>query len=139
MFIINFMELFVNKNSKKSNLVLRYNIFNKYKFNKDNILGIEIASGIRGLGIAGASGLLSILFPKYFATVDQFVVKSLLRVNNLEEYNVIKQMKPENLNSRDAEVLIKIIRDKANELNNKFNADVWTPRKIDKVLWAIDR
>lgn len=111
-----------------------------FTFNKDNIkLGIEIASGIRGLGVAGASGLLSILFPKYFATVDQFVVKSLLRVNNLEEHNVIKQMKPENLKSMDAEVLIKIMRDKANELNNKFNTDIWTPRKIDKILWTIDR
>jgi hypothetical protein len=42
-------------------------------------------SRIRGLGIAGASGLLSVLFPEYFGTVDQFVVMSLLCINGLKE------------------------------------------------------
>lgn len=101
--------------------------------------GIEIVTKIHGLGIAGASGLLSILFPESFATVDQFVVKALLKINGLEENSIIKEMKPEGLRLKDAELLIKIMKDKAEELNDKFNTSEWTPRKIDKVLWSIDR
>ncbi len=39
--------------------------------------GLSIAKNIKGLGTAGASGLLSLLFPKYFGTVDQFVAFAL--------------------------------------------------------------
>jgi hypothetical protein len=42
---------------------------------------LERAGYIKGLGPAGASGLLSVLFPKWFGTVDRFVVNALLRVN----------------------------------------------------------
>ena len=37
--------------------------------------GLTIANKIRGLGTAGASGLLSLMYPQTFATVDQFAVK----------------------------------------------------------------
>ncbi len=33
-------------------------------------------------------------------------------------------------------ILISIYRQKANELNIKFNTNFWTPRKIDMILWA---
>ena len=36
-------------------------------------------------------------------------------------------------------LLIQIMRDKAAELNKCFKSDNWTPRKIDKVLWCVDR
>jgi hypothetical protein len=39
--------------------------------------GLEAASAIRGLGTAGASGLLALMYPQKFGTVDQFVVKAL--------------------------------------------------------------
>ena len=29
--------------------------------------------------------------------------------------------------------------EKANELNQRFDTDFWTPRKIDMVLWSIGR
>lgn len=51
--------------------------------------GLLTASRIRGLGIAGASGLLAVLFPQYFATVDQFVVMALNSVEGLPERNMI--------------------------------------------------
>jgi hypothetical protein len=35
---------------------------------------LALASSIRGLGTAGASGLLAVLFPRLFGTVDQFAV-----------------------------------------------------------------
>ncbi len=36
-----------------------------------------------GLGFAGASGLLALLYPQKFGTVDQFVVKTLRNVPTL--------------------------------------------------------
>ena len=91
------------------------------------------------MGIAGASGLLSLLFPKYFGTVDQFVVKRLLEISNLPELNLIKKINPEVISLNEGVLLIEIMWNKAEELNKKFNSYNWTPRKIDKVLWCIDR
>ena len=95
--------------------------------------------GIKGLGIAGASGLLSLLFPKYFGTVDQFVVYRLLELENLDKHSFLLKMKPESLTLKDGVILIEIMKNKANELNTLFQTDKWTPRKIDKILWSIDR
>ncbi|MBQ7897530.1 MAG: hypothetical protein IJ323_03820 [Clostridia bacterium] len=107
---------------------------------KDNIKNcLEIACEIYGLGTAGASGLLAILFPTNFGTVDQFVVKRLQEIDH-PIYNFdLKNMNPENLKIKDGVVLVEIMREKATELNNKFNTDFWTPRKIDMVLWAFGR
>ncbi len=100
---------------------------------------LSIVSKIRGLGPAGASGLLAILFPHYFGTVDQFVVKALLKVEKLRERNIVERMKPESLTISDASVLVGILRKQARYLNTHFQTDDWTPRKIDMVLWAIER
>lgn len=94
---------------------------------------------IRGLGSSGASAFLAIMFPEKFGTVDQFVVKSLLKINGLGEYEVLSQMNPENLKIRDIVVVMKIMREKAVELNEAFNTDFWTPRKLDMILWSIGR
>lgn len=101
--------------------------------------GLYIASKIKGLGIAGASGLLAILFPKYFGTVDQFVVKSLCKIEGLSEYELLTQMKPDDLKNQDGVILEKILRNKATELNKRFSTEKWTPRMIDKVLWSFER
>jgi hypothetical protein len=45
-------------------------------------------------------------------------------------------MKPEQLRPADAVILIHIMRDKAMDLNTQFHTSVWTPRKLDMVLWA---
>jgi hypothetical protein len=108
-----------------------------FSFDKAQIrTGLEIASRIRGLGIAGASGLLSVLFPDYFGTVDQFVVKSLLCIDELNERKSIVRMRPEALTLADGVVLEQLLRAKADELNRIFQTCTWTPRKIDKILWA---
>lgn len=100
---------------------------------------LSIASQIRGLGIAGASGLLSILFPSDFGTVDQFVVKSLLKVEGLREHDLLIGMKPESLTIDDGVILINIMRKQARRLNTHFDSEFWTPRKIDMILWSIER
>ena len=48
-------------------------------------------------------------------------------------------MNPENLKLSDAYELETIMRNKAKQLNEIFNTDFWTPRKIDQILWSIER
>ena len=100
---------------------------------------LSIATEIRGLGPAGASGLLSILFPEDFGTVDQFVVKALREIDGFSHNTELAKMKPESLSIENGVLLIKIMREQARKLNKDFDTDFWTPRKIDMVLWAIGR
>lgn len=107
---------------------------------KENIgESVEAACKIRGLGIAGATGLLAVLFPKYFGTVDQFVAKRLQEIDHPLFANAIKKMKPDGLKYKDGLILIHVLREKAAELNKRFHTDFWTPRKIDMILWAYGR
>lgn len=108
-----------------------------FSFDLNNIKwGLEIASSIYGLGIAGASGLLALLFPKYFGTVDQFVVLGLISISGINQKDMLQAMNPDSLRLKDGVELIKIMRKRAEELNKINNTDKWTPRHIDKVLWA---
>jgi hypothetical protein len=107
---------------------------------KDNIQQcLSVASSIRGLGIAGASGLLAVLFPAQFGTVDQFVVKALAKIPELPERNLIAAMPPESLKLNEGTILIGIMRRKADELNQVSPLFKWTPRKVDMVLWTCAR
>ena len=100
---------------------------------------LSIASLIRGLGIAGASGLLAVLFPAQFGTVDQFVVKALAKIPELPERDLIAAMIPESLKLNEGTILIRIMRRKADELNQLSPPIKWTPRKVDMVLWTCAR
>lgn len=93
---------------------------------------------IRGLGIAGASGLMAILYPEYYGTLDQFLIKSLLSIDDLEnKYRIaLEKMKKTELTLLDGVLLEEILRNKASELNKKFGEEKWTPKQIDMVLWA---
>lgn len=102
----------------------------------DISLGLSIAKEIPGLGIAGASGLLSLMYPDKFATVDQFVVRALSQIPDLSQSGDLKKMNPENLTLRDGVILVNIMQTKAKENNRVFGTHFWTPRKIDMVLWA---
>ncbi len=111
-----------------------------FDFDKEDIcLGLEISGSIRGLGPAGASGLLAVLFPAYFATVDQFVVESLSKINSLPEKDAINSMPSQGMRIKDAVILIEIMRRKAKALNQVFTTSFWTPRKIDQILWSVGR
>lgn len=100
---------------------------------------LSLACEIQGLGTAGASGLLAVMYPDTFATVDQFVVKALREVERLPERAALSRMKPEGLSPRDGVLLISIMQRKAAENNRLFGTIGWTPRKIDKVLWTYGR
>jgi hypothetical protein len=100
--------------------------------------GIGLVSRIRGLGVAGASGLLALLYPEHFGTVDQFVVKALRTVPGLPEADALRRMNPDSLTVDDAVILLGIMRRKAEENNLAFGGG-WTPRKIDMVLWTYGR
>ena len=101
--------------------------------------GLVAAMTVKGLGPAGASGLLALLFPARFGTADQFVVKSLRKVPTLPERDAVRRMKPESLTLADAVLLIEIMSAKARSLNQAFATTTWTTRKIDKILWASER
>lgn len=101
--------------------------------------GLSVAREIKGLGAAGASGLLALMYPATFATVDQFVVKALREVGSLPEADTLARMRPEALSTRDGVTLIGIMARKAAENNLQFGTDSWTPRRIDQVLWTFGR
>ena len=73
---------------------------------------LERARYIKGLGTAGASGLLAVLFPEWFGTVDKFVVEALRQVPTLPERERIKKMKPKNLTDDHAVLLVDTIAGK---------------------------
>jgi hypothetical protein len=97
---------------------------------------LSIACNIGGLGTAGASGLLSVLFPESFGTVDQFAVKALRLIPELPEKAHLALMIPESLKPAEGVILVQIMRRKAAELNKLFGTSVWTPRKVDMILWT---
>lgn len=107
--------------------------------NSDIRHGLITAKRIRGLGTAGASGLLSLMYPDRFATVDQFVVKALRLVTDLPDARALAKMNPENLSISDGILLIDILTRKARQNNESFGTSLWTPRKIDMVLWTFGR
>jgi hypothetical protein len=96
---------------------------------------IETAKQIPGLGTAGASGLLAVLYPTLFGTVDQFAVKALHAIPNLPDAELIAQMKPEDLTTLNAVVLVRIMRRQAKLLSDALGSP-WTPRAVDKILWT---
>lgn len=100
---------------------------------------LEIAEEINGLGPAGASGLLALLFPQCVGTADSMVVKALRQIDVLPEKDkAVAMMNGKDkgsLTDSDAMLLIDIMRRKATELNRLFGTDAWTPRRIDMILW----
>lgn len=133
------------KNSLETLLSIKEKLF---AFDPSDIRkGLEITTskkGIKGLGPAGASGLLAVLFPKWFGTADTFVVKALCKIESLPERREVLAMirlDPKNkeyvqLNEKDAGLLINIMRKKAIGLNALFGPVGWTPRMVDMILWA---
>jgi hypothetical protein len=105
----------------------------------DIAYGLNTAREIHGLGCAGASGLLSLLYPRSFGTVDQFAVKAFREVDGLPEADALQLMKEESLTTRDGVVLIKSMQRKAAQLNELFGTSQWTPRKVDMILWTYGR
>ena len=100
--------------------------------------GLEITKGIRGLGTAGASGLLALIFPEYYGTVDQFVVKALREISDLPEGKALAAMNEDAISVKEGVLLIQIMQRKAHQLSHALQ-EQWTPRLVDKVLWTFGR
>lgn len=105
----------------------------------DTAYGLKTAQEIHGLGCAGASGLLSSLYPRTSGTVDQFAVKALREVNGLPEADALLLMNEDSLTTKEGVVLIRIMQRKAAQINELFGTLEWTPRKIDMILWTYGR
>lgn len=90
------------------------------------ILYLASAFNRKGIGASGASALLSLIFPDYIGTCDSVFLK---------QYNLNKQTA-----YRLCRTSIAIIEDymanQAANLNKLSGSDFWTPRKIDKAVWA---
>jgi len=103
--------------------------------NHDDIKkALAVVQQIKGLGIAGASGLLALLYPTEYATVDQFVVGALREIESQKHF--VEKMNPESLTLKNGVLLINIMKEKAKILNETNDTTFWTPRKVDMALWA---
>ena len=131
------LEKYIHNNELLKLKDIQTRIFSIPKDDVGKCLGA--ACEIYGLGTAGASGLLAILFPANFGTVDQFVVRRLQEINHPVYDAELNKMNPEGLKNKDGIILVEIMKEKAKELNKKFNTDFWTPRKIDMILWSFGR
>ena len=119
-------------------LSIKNNILNANPLNIKSCL--MLVNAIDGVGIAGASGLLALLYPEFFGTVDIRVVESLKLIQNFQYSDFLNNISnPKDLTLDEGYKLIKIMREKSQELNNLFNPkskeELWTPRKIDMILW----
>jgi hypothetical protein len=98
---------------------------------------LTCATTIPGLGTAGGSGLLAVLFPEHFGTVDQFAVKALRQLPDLPEKEFVASIRnPEAMKVSEGVGLIEIMRRKAAQLRGWLSSQEWTPRKIDMILWT---
>jgi hypothetical protein len=91
--------------------------------------------GIKGLSLAGASGLLALVYPEEFGTVDATVAKALKEIGAPD----VMKVNPKDISVEEAEIMIEIMRFKALELNRAFDAYKWTPRRVARVLSVAGR
>jgi hypothetical protein len=113
----------------------RRNLVNRGDISKDASILMLMGKhgGIHGLGVAGASGLLALVYPEEFGTADVMVTKA------LHQLGLAERIDPKKIGIEDAVMMIEIMRTKALELNRELGANKWTPRLVDRVLWVAGR
>ncbi len=114
-------------------------LFDKYLYGKysQNIISpksyifgcLKVTTAIHGLGIASASGLLSILFPEYFGTVDQLAVQ-LREIPLISNKDDIAKRYPDSLKKKDCVVLFNIMRKKQMTKKNYLTPVSGHPEKL---------
>lgn len=97
---------------------------------------LSTAMSINGVGTAGASALLSILYPERFGTADRFVVLCMQNAPSLISDTTIQHINPNAIKPKEALHMFELMRNKAVELNKVSDANTWTPRMVDKAAWA---
>lgn len=90
------------------------------------ILYLASAFNRKGIGASGASALLSLIFPYHIGTCDSVFLK---------QYNLNKQT-AYRLCKTSIAIIEDYMADQAANLNKLSDSDFWTPRKIDKAIWA---
>lgn len=112
---------------------LQKRIADKKELNDDDMSNaIRNLQKIPGIGLSAATGLLSILFPTHFGTINKHVRINLKKVGcKISEQDCI------NISVKNAIKMEKILIEKAKKLNTDMNTDYWTPRRLDKILWSI--
>jgi hypothetical protein len=115
----------------------RRNLVNRGDFSKDASILMLMGrhGGVHGLAVAGASGLLALVYPEEYGTVDVKVTEALQQVGLPQ----VMRINPRAIGIEDAVTMIEIMRVKALELNRMFGANKWTPRLVDRVLWVAGR
>lgn len=135
----NFEKYYENPNNMRSLNEIREEILN---LDYDNLpLAIMVPSQIYGIKTAAAPGLLSILRPEKFGTVDQFLIEALREVPTIANQWWFPGVyeRREALLPMDGVRLVQVLRAKASALNDTFQTTEWTPRRVDMVLWARGR
>ena len=112
---------------------LQTRIEDKKELNDDDMSNaIRNLQKIPGIGPSAATGLLSILFPTHFGTIDKFVAINLKKVGyDISEQDCI------NISVENAINMENILLKKVKKMNTDMNTDYWTPRRLDKILWSI--
>ena len=101
---------------------------------------VKVALQIAGLGIdGGATGLLAVLFPEDFGTVDNRTFELLKGIPSLEKDLLPIAHKKALTTPGDSAIIIDIMRKKSKLLNEQFPGLNWTPRKFDMVMWAYEK
>ncbi|WP_296708268.1 hypothetical protein [Rhodoblastus sp.] len=91
---------------------------------------LRLGTAIRGMGVAAASGLLSLTFPGRFGTVDN---QALFAFHAAGKF---LKVKANSFSVSTALEMFEAYREKAAELNHAFGGDSWTARRVDRALWA---
>ncbi len=98
---------------------------------------LTAVSKIPGLGTIGGSGVLALVHPETYGTIDRMVLKS------FHDNNEFQFVRTEADFSKDAKfgleygaLVILRLREIAQQLNEKNRVNSWTPRRVDMVLFA---
>ena len=76
------------------------------------------------------------MYPNRFTTIDQFVIDALQKANSLKDDTLIQKINKNATKKNEALYALDLLQKKSKELNNTFSKHSWSPRNIDKALWA---
>lgn len=72
------------------------------------------------------------MYPNRFATIDQFVIDVLQKTNSLKDDALIQKINKNAIKKNEALYALDLLQKKS----NTFSKHSWSPRNIDKALWA---
>lgn len=72
------------------------------------------------------------MYPKRFTTIDQFVIDALQKANFLKDDTLIQKINKNVIKKNETLYVLDLIQKKS----NTFSKHSWSPRNIDKALWA---